>query len=256
MNIRTLGALASLTLCLTWSGAAFSATAEAENERFSWSRDYSVKEQRNDKTTAKSMALPALEQQGFRSENGPVKPQTRHSTCNNCAVPSVTLGAAEVELLYDDDRDGFYHHFEVSFDVTSDMPDVPLYARLFLSFEGGAWNFLYRTSDFFLTGDPDEDRRIIETVLDGGYPAGYYDAKIELFDADTNEFLLDLRSTDERDLRAIPLEDVERDDYGYNDNLYFYGHGGGSTGIGALLMLLGFVLLRHRFPAPVSVRNR
>jgi hypothetical protein len=70
----------------------------------------------------------------------------------------------------------------------------------------------------------------VETELAEGFPAGYYDVRIELYDADTGEWLLNYGPYDDSSLTALPLEDsMHDDDYystGYTTEVIVAGHGG------------------------------
>jgi hypothetical protein len=57
---------------------------------------------------------------------------------------------AQTVLSGDDDEDGFFHRFRVTFDADVDHGDAFVYARLYLSFEGGPWNH-YFTTDVFIS---------------------------------------------------------------------------------------------------------
>ena len=91
------------------------------------------------------------------------------------------------ELSWDDDEDGFYHRLRVSFDADVDQGDAHVYAKLFLSFEGGPWNHYFTTDVFHILGDAGYDDYVVVTRLLDDYPSGYYDVLIELYDADWDE---------------------------------------------------------------------
>lgn len=147
---------------------------------------------------------------------------------------------AKTLLSRDEDRDGFYHRLMVNFD-----PDVTsggkawVYARLYLSLEGGPWNHYFTTDVFTIEGDTGDDDYDVVTRLMDGYPSGYYDVLIELYDADYDLLVASYGPYEDRDLAVLPLEDSYRDREG----------GGGALGPGLLLGLL-VVSMAH------GVRNR
>jgi hypothetical protein len=154
--------------------------------------------------------LPSLNKQGFRMES---TLKAAH------IVGSVSTGLAdfsiyntETILISDFNNDGFYHRFSVSIDADTIYPTAYIFARLYLSYEGGPWN-LYATSDnYHINGDSDLDVFVIETELADGFPPGYYDVRIELYDADFGDWLLSYGPYDDASLSALPLEDSYYDD--------------------------------------------
>ncbi len=149
---------------------------------------------------------------------------------------------ARTVISRDDDDDGYYHRLSVSFD-----PDVIggrawVYARLYLSLEGGPWNHYYTTESFPIDeDDSDDDYEVVTRLLDG-YPSGYYDVLIELYDADHDALVAEYGPYDDRDLSVLPLEDSDHD----GDDHY---HGGGAMGLSMLLFALVIRLFR-RGPKP------
>jgi hypothetical protein len=161
---------------------------------------------------------------------------------------------ARTLLSYDDDGDGFYHRLEVTFDADVDHGDAFVYARLYLSYEGGPWNLYFTTNVFHILEDVSYDDYAVETRLLEGYPTGYYDILIELYDADWDEHVASYGPYEDGALRALPLEDLQRDTLGYDEGAYPVSdsHGGGG-GIG----LLGLLLLGGwRFFARSAVTSR
>lgn len=139
-------------------------------------------------------------------------------------------------LNFDDDGDGFHHNFSVIFDADVDFGEAFVYADLYLSFEGGPWNHYFSTDVFSIEGSTSLDEYEVETLLNSGYPTGYYDVLIELIDADTGELVAVTDSEEFATIAALPLEDADRDFV--TVTTVSVGHGGGATGY-LLLFLLG-----------------
>ncbi len=138
---------------------------------------------------------------------------------------------ASAVLSRDEDHDGFYHRIRVSFDADVSSGEAWVYAKLYLSLEGGRWNHIYTTEVFPIVGDTTDDRYEVATRLIDGYPAGYYDVLIELYDADYELLMVNYGPYEDGDLAVLPLEDSYRDsdeDYG----------GGGAVDLGLLLTIL------------------
>ncbi len=134
----------------------------------------------------------------------------------------------------DDDDDGYYHRLKVIFDADTSGDEVWVYARLYLSLEGGPWNHYYTTDPFPIAGDATDDEYEVVTRLLDGYPSGYYDVLIELYDADYDSLEVNYGPYEDSDLAVLPLEDSYRDDYD---------HYGGGGGVDIFSLLLGAVLL-------------
>ncbi|MGD8912606.1 MAG: choice-of-anchor H family protein [Candidatus Thiodiazotropha sp.] len=114
----------------------------------------------------------------------------------------------------DDDDDGYYHRLKVIFDADTSGDEVWVYARLYLSLEGGPWNHYYTTDLFTVEGDTSDDEYEVVTRLLDGYPTGYYDVLIELYDADDEFLAVNYGPYEDDDLAVLPLEDSYRDEYG------------------------------------------
>ncbi len=153
---------------------------------------------------------------------------------------------AHTVLSWDDDDDGFYHRLRVSFDADVDAGEAWVYARLYLSLEGGPWNHYFTTEVFPITGDVSDDAYEVVTRLLDGYPTGYYDVLIELYDADYDLLVVNFGPYEDRDLAVLPLEDSYRDSYYESDG------GGGALGPGLLVLAL-FGLIRGVSLRRVSV---
>lgn len=149
-----------------------------------------------------------LSSEGFRKESTVIGITATYSDYIN----HYSIYNATSDLISDFDYDGFYHRFRVTIDADTIYSSAHVYARLYLSYEGGPWNYYARSSSYHINGDSSLDSFAIETELTDGYPAGYYDIRIELYDADYDEFLLAYGPYDDASLSALPLEDFYRDD--------------------------------------------
>jgi len=87
-----------------------------------------------------------------------------------------------------------------------------VYARLYISYQGGPWSWYATSADYRINGDSSLDSFVIETELADGFAPGYYDVRIELYDADDGDFLLSYGPYDDSSLAALPLEDSYQDD--------------------------------------------
>ena len=146
---------------------------------------------------------------------------------------------ADVELYGDSDRDGYYSGIDLLFDVDTYYSVAVIYAVAYLSYEGGPWEEYAVTEDFTIFGSSGTDDYVIVTDLVSGYPRGDYDILIEVFDADTSEFLAWFGPEDTSELSFLPLEDMERDAPAPETRVIVNSGGGGASDL-LLLALLGF----------------
>jgi hypothetical protein len=142
-----------------------------------------------------------------------------------------SINDASIVLSGDDDDDGFYHRIRVSFDPDVSNGEAWVYAKIYLSLEGGRWNHLYTTDVFTIVGTRADDGYEVVTRLLDGYPPGYYDVLIELYDADFDLLMVNYGPYEDQDLAVLPLEDRYQDD----DDVY---GGGGAVDLGLLVLLL------------------
>lgn len=145
---------------------------------------------------------------------------------------------ADVELYGDSDRDGYYSGIDLLFDVDTYYSVADIYAVAYLSYEGGPWEEYAVTEDFTIFGSSGADDYVIATDLVSGYPRGDYDILIEVFDADTGEFLAFFGPEDTSELAFLPLEDMDRDAPVTETRITVNSGGGGAVDL-VLLMLLG-----------------
>ncbi len=155
---------------------------------------------------------------------------------------------ADVVLFNDDDFNGFYWGIDLLFDADTYYEVADVYAVVYLSYEGGPWNEYARTDSFQLYGASADDEYVLVTELMSGYPTGYYDILIELFDSFDGAFLASYGPEDTSELSFLPLEDSNRDDPHFDDQVVISHGGGGATSwwmISLMLLLLLGTSLRN-----------
>lgn len=146
----------------------------------------------------------------------------------------------DVELYADDDRDGFYSGVDLLFDIDTYYSVADIYAVAYLSLEGGPWEEYAVTENFTIFESSGTDDYVVVTDLVSGYPTGDYDLLIEVFDADTDEFLAFTGPEDTSELAFLPLEDMNRDALTGGDTRVTVNHGGGGSFGWPTLLLLAF----------------
>jgi hypothetical protein len=115
------------------------------------------------------------------------------------------------DLFSDRDRDGYYHHLRVTFDADTSLGTANLYAVVYVSADGNAWERLFTTDDFTIHGAAPDDDYEVETDLVSGYSTGLYDVLVELYDAKTDELVDSFGPNESSDFSVLPLEDAYRD---------------------------------------------
>ena len=169
---------------------------------------------------------------------------------------------ADVALLSDLDGDGFHHAISVYFDVDVSVDSATVYAKLYLSREGGPWNQYFTTDLFTIHGDEFADAYEVETELLEGYAPGYYDVLVEIYSLD-HAFMVTSEVLDYNYLgKDLAIEDLYHDEpwdepyeaY-YEEEFYSSSSGGGS--MAALLLVFLFIqfVIAARGSLALSPRN-
>ena len=220
------------------------ATAVAETDtRVSGSRHYSEGGRSKTQEPRESVDVyGTLETEGVRGKS-PGAANTGKTgsavSVSQAASSDFWFYSADVILFGDDDFDEYFFGIDLLFDADTAWSAADVYAVTYLSFEGGPWNEYAVTDDFTLFSTSAEDEYNIVTELESGYPTGSYDLLIELFDAQTGEYLAGFGPEETSELGFLPLEDFNRDApiIVIADNGHSHG-GGGAIGVWMLLVLL------------------
>ncbi|MEO8465921.1 MAG: choice-of-anchor H family protein [Gammaproteobacteria bacterium] len=154
---------------------------------------------------------------------------------------------ATTDLFSDHDGDGYFHHLRVRLDADTLFTSSVVYAQIYVSADGKAWELLYTTKNFTVFGSNPDDDYEIEADLVSGYSTGQYDVLIELHDAADSTLLDEYGPSESPEFSVLPLEDSARDGIVEDSG----GHGGGGAVSWLMLPgLLGALLLkRWRRPA-------
>ena len=151
----------------------------------------------------------------------------------------VSVHSANLELIGDDNHNGFYDRFSVTIDVDYPQGSTKLVAQFYLD------NKLFYTSgSFWVNGTSSSDQQFFDIKLNSGLSQGYYNLDVHLVDADDLSQRHQVLALDWVEFNSLPLETVDDDDY--SDKEISVEHHGGSSGI-ALLSLLLLAGLTRRF---------
>jgi hypothetical protein len=138
-------------------------------------------------------------------------PKLKNQISTNSHIPIFSIFDASVNLIHDEDGDNYYHHFSVNFDADIDAGSAIVFARMYISYEGGPWNQYYTTKTFEIYGDEDIDSHTVETIFTTGYESGNYDIRIDLYEAGWSGRVAVRGPYEDYDLNYVPLEDEEHD---------------------------------------------
>lgn len=243
---------------LTLVGVLSMATASAdEGVRSATSQQFQGARENRAESVETNDSYAPLVAEGVRSRPGQAARNAAASASRTPGVASASANDfwifdADVIVFGDDDNDGYFFGIDLEFDADTVFSSAVVYAALYLSLEGGPWNEYAVTEDFLIEGAVGRDAYGVVTELQSGYPAGDYDLLIELYDADTGEFLTDFGPESSSALSLLPLEDFNRDAPGFDSRVTISrGGGGGSLQLVSLLALLTLWVSRsaRRFPA-------
>jgi len=245
MNASLLPSLAIAALALT-ANAAPAPDAGGAEERVTrtsegFARDHAADELRDPKgfqTTRRAAA------------DVPQKPRVNVTakafSSTKSAFGDTYVYDATTDLFSDHDGDGYFHRLRVRLDADTLFTSSVVYAEIYVSADGKAWELLYTTKDFTVFGSDPNDDYEVETDLVSGYSTGQYDVLIELHDAADSTLLDEYGPNESPKFSLLPLEDSARDgvvdDSGNHD-----GHGGGGAVSWFMLPgLLGALVLKRR----------
>ena len=155
-------------------------------------------------------------------------------------APEFTIYNAFSTLQDDFDRDGYYQTFSVVFDAdmhSYDGQDLgEVYARLYLSENGGPWYHYCTTNNFIIHSDSDQDEYEVITTLMEGYHPGHYEILIDLYQVGYAGIVATYSADNNQALYALPLESADHDQV-YVDTVYIH-HSGSLSRLSLIMLLL------------------
>lgn len=212
MNAPFLPSLALASFALA-AGASATPTSAPTEERITRSaeghaREHASDELRDPTTFETTRRAPdEVETKPRRANGGTAKGD---STLKSLYGDSWIYDAT-TDVFADRDADGYFRFLRVRFDADTIYREAWVYAEIYLSADGVAWEHLYSTRDFAIWGSDPTDDYEVETELVSGYPAGLYDVLIELYDADTGVLVDEFGPNESPEFSVLPLEDATRD---------------------------------------------
>lgn len=144
-----------------------------------------------------------LQHRQFQNNQGP-------NTAQKHATALSWIHNADFEYLIDNDGDGFFHRFRVTFDADTSLISDRIYAKLYLD-NNQEERLYYVTEDFNIIGEALSDSYEVTTSLTDGYNSDIYNLRIAIYDAHTHELLDSIGAYDDEDLYGRYLEQVDFD---------------------------------------------
>lgn len=153
---------------------------------------------------------------------------------------------AAIGFNTDHDHDGHYSNFTLTIDIDTRTAMSAVYTVLYLSLEDGPWTEYAVSDNFYIQGSGPHDSYTIEADLTSGYPSGYYDHLIEVYDADSHELLTSYGPDDAHFLHSLPFESRRHDQlFSFDSSISFNVSGTGSSDLPLLLPLLSMLFFRR-----------
>jgi len=196
---------------------------------------------------------------GTENNSGAVLVQ-QNRTANHGSLIEFEIFDAWVELTGDIDHDGFFHRVKTTFDADVNSPVETVYAKLYLSYEGGPWQQFADSELYEIYHDSIADTYEVVGELIEGYPPGYYEVLIELHSFYHAGVVASRMISSDVEGYAISLEDLSYDEAYIQDNVYYqpdYIVGAGSISWPGILILGFLIIIKFRyFPSLKTVANK
>lgn len=133
----------------------------------------------------------------------------------NNAYYAFDIYEANITLIRDNDLDGYYSRFSLSFDadLLSDYADESalVYAEIYISENGGPWLHFSTTDDFVIYEESSEDEYEIISTLQRNYASEHYDFLIDLYEVGYEDVVATYSADNDTALYAVPLESRDYD---------------------------------------------
>lgn len=125
-------------------------------------------------------------------------------------LPGFSIGEVYTDLIIDDDDDGYFSRFQITFDPDSDYESRLVFARVWVRARGGEWIEEFVSEDWRVQTSGDRDAYVLDVDWISGYPSSYYDVQIDLYESQSG-LLIASAGSERADLAQLPLEDASRD---------------------------------------------
>lgn len=157
---------------------------------------------------------------------------------------------ASSHLFSDEDYDGFYTNFSVTFDVdvfgSYRGQQAVVLADLYLSRNGGPWELYFTTEPFAIIDDSSEDEFEVLTILDQGYIRDHYDVLIDVYEYGYSDIIATVSADELESLYALPLESVDNDRFADVNSSTSVSIAAGSSSYLSICTLMLIALFRYK----------
>ncbi len=230
--------------------------ADLEQNISTVSREQFIKNNQKLSTIVKGFLPSSGENRQIKKQSQNNKPFSKNQVVNNDTY-QFSIFDAHSMLLTDEDYDGFYQSFSVTFDADylryDSFDQATVYAELYLSRNGGPWLHYFTTEDFNIISDnSDDDYEVITTLIDG-YVSDNYEVLIDLYEVGYPDIVATFSSDDSNALFALPLESTDYDLVQPEQISYSEGYGGGSMSYFSIIILLLLTWYRLKLPTQASI---
>lgn len=134
--------------------------------------------------------------------------KSRNANVEKSAKASLfQIYSVSTRLDQDFDLDGYHNQFTVTFDANYLRGSAEVYAKLYLSRNGGDWINIDTTDVFTINGTDELDSYVEQYTLKDDFPTGDYDILIDLFEAGYSGTVDTVGPEEFINLSALPLED-------------------------------------------------
>lgn len=124
---------------------------------------------------------------------------------------------ATVNLITDNDNDGYFSEFALNIDVDFDGGAAAVYAEIYYRTAGGNWLWFDTTDNFQINGQVSSDSYSVISNLTAGFPSEQYDFLIDIYEVNVPGIVVTYSSVDDVDLANVMLEDAGYDSAVNND---------------------------------------
>jgi len=125
------------------------------------------------------------------------------------SAPAVSVYDIWFNMTADSDGDGYYHQFDISFDIDTNVSSQRIYVTGEL--HGSTSQVLFQTDPYTLSGSSGSDTYQVRVLLTDGYATDQYELALNIYDADSGALLLQYDGVDDYRLNNLYLEDSSRE---------------------------------------------
>lgn len=155
------------------------------------------------KTKAKQITNPNKTESGLNTR------ALNFSGASYDSAQSVSVYDVWFDMQEDSDGDGYYHRFDVNFDIDTVYNSQTIY--VIAEITGSTSQTLFQTEPYTLNGNSGNDSYQVNVLLTEGYPAAQYELTLRIYDAANNELLLQYGAQDNNALYNLYLEDSSQE---------------------------------------------